>query len=138
KYCGFKFCAHHKQAENHNCGKPRNARLYVRKTWLRKHEQNIMTGQYIVVCDSCGYVSTEPVDIESAGAEIEAHVKDNERCSIKKTFLEEVIPINEFKSVKLDEYVPKEDRPFWVCASCRPPQKFSSRNEYIAHHFIHN
>ena len=97
-----------------------------------------MTGQYIVVCDTCGYVSSQPSDIELAGEELEAHIKDNEKCPIKKIFLEEVIPKTELIITKFDEYVPRDNRVFWVCAHCRPPKKFQSGDEYVGHHYYHN
>lgn len=138
KYCGFKYCAEHKQPENHSCGKPFYVK-YIRKTWLRKYEQNISSGQYVVVCDTCGYVSTEPQLIDIAGRELDSHLTNNDRCSIKNTFLEEVLPPDVFKTLaSQQENMVPDQRPFWVCAHCRPPQKFKTRDEYIAHHFVHN
>lgn len=138
KYCGFKFCSKHRQPENHACGRPTYARKYIRKTWLLKYEQNISSGQYIVVCDTCGYVSSEPQLIELAGRELEAHISHNENCS-KNTFLEEVIPPDVFKTLaKHRENIVREQRSFWVCAHCRPPRKFTNHEEYIAHHYTHS
>lgn len=138
KYCGFKYCAEHKQPENHSCGKPSYVK-YVRKTWLRKYEQNISSGQYIVVCDTCGYTSSEPQLIDLAGRELEAHLTNNGTCSTKNTFLEEVLAPDVFKTLANQrENIVHDNRPFWVCAHCRPPQKFKTRDEYIAHHFVHS
>lgn len=135
KYCKQKFCVEHKQAENHNCIKTRYTK-YIRKTWLRKRGQNITSGQYIVVCDTCGYVSNTSSFIEYAGEELEYHVK-TQGCTEKAIFLEEDLSHEEApRAVK--SHLVREDRPFWVCAYCRPPRKFNTRDEYIAHHYLHN
>lgn len=135
KYCQQKFCIKHRQAENHNCIKTRHTK-YIRKTWLRKRGQNITSGQYIVVCDTCGYVSNLSSLIEYAGEELEYHVK-TQGCTEKAIFLEEDLSHEEVpRDVK--SHLVLEDRPFWVCAHCRPPRKFTNRDDYIAHHFIHN
>lgn len=135
KYCKQKFCVEHKQAENHNCIKTRYTK-YIRKTWLRKRGQNITSGQYIVICDTCGYVSNIGSLIEYAGEELEYHVK-TQGCTEKAIFLEEDLSHEEApRDVK--SHLVLEDRPFWVCAYCRPPRKFNTRDEYIAHHYFHN
>ena len=85
KYCGQNFCSKHRVAEMHDCIKTRYVK-YIRKTWLRKYGQNITTGFYHVSCDACGY-KTEPVSIEQAGADRQAHVDAG--CLSEKVFLED-------------------------------------------------
>jgi len=136
KFCNLKFCSDHIQLENHECVKTTPTK-YLRKTWLRRYDLNISSGRYIVVCDVCGYVSQIGSLIDMAGEERKHHIANN-CCDSKKVFLEEDLSHEKvIKDVKLEEVVPT-DRSFWVCSHCRPPQKFTSRSEYIAHHYSHN
>lgn len=90
KLCGTKICFKHIQPENHDCQKVVYTK-YIRKDWLRKYGQNVSTGQYAVVCDTCGY-SSSPLYIEDAGRELESHLANNKNCSeANKTFLEQRI-----------------------------------------------
>ncbi len=128
----------HVMPENHHCPKVIYVD-YIRKTWLIKHGQNLSTGKYIIVCETCGYVSDFPTLIELAGTELESHLQNNEKClQSKRIFLEEFIsePIQKDKvksSISIDP-----DRKLWACSYCRPVRKFTNRDEYIAHHFMHN
>jgi len=89
KLCKQKVCFKHLQPENHDCPKVIYTK-YIRKMWLRKYLQNVTTGQYVVVCDTCGYVSKRASLIETAGSELDSHLKANKKCSeTNHTFLEE-------------------------------------------------
>lgn len=90
KLCEQQVCLKHLQPENHDCPKVIYTK-YIRKTWLRKYGQNVTTATFIVVCETCGYVSELSSLIEYAGAELETHLKNNENCMLnKRTFLEEL------------------------------------------------
>lgn len=138
KYCNELCCFKHLLTNHHDCIKSRYVK-YIRKTWLIKYGQNITGGKYTVVCETCGFVSDFPSLIEYAGAVLESHLENNENCKQnKRTFLEELVeepmPKEKIKSsVSIDP-----NRTLWVCAHCRPPQKFTNRDDYIAHHYIHN
>lgn len=136
KFCSQKFCANHIQLEKHECVKASQTK-YIRKTWLRKYNQNISSGRYIVVCDICGYVSLISSLIDMAGQERSYHIRTI-GCDEKKVFLEEDLSHEKIqKNIKIEDLVPS-DRAFWVCSHCRPPQKFTNRSDYISHHYIHN
>jgi len=87
KFCNHKFCLEHIQLEKHECIKAKPTK-YIRKTWLRKYDQNISSGRYSVVCDECGYASTYSSLIEIADEERRNHI-ETKGCSEKKVFLEE-------------------------------------------------
>ena len=136
KFCQQKFCSEHIQLEKHECIKSTPVK-YIRKSWLRKYYQNISSGRYIVVCDECGYFSEIASLIEFANEERNYHI-NKQNCLEKKVFLEEDLSDEKIpKDVKIKEFIP-EDRPFWLCCHCRPPQKFLQRDEYVVHHFRHN
>jgi hypothetical protein len=137
KFCQKRFCFEHIQLEKHECPGPTLARKHLRKTWLRKYDVNISTGKYIVVCDDCGFVSKYGTFIETAGGMREEHIA-NKPCEPKKVWLEEDLSEQKVeKDIDLESIVPT-DRTFWVCAHCRPPQKFTERAEYISHHYFHS
>ena len=109
---------------------------YIRKTWLRKYNQNISLGRYIVVCDQCGYFSKISTLIEFANEERKDHIS-TQGCLGSEVFLEEDVSEEKIpKNIKIEEHV-VHDRSFWLCCHCRPPQKFLKRDEYIAHHYFH-
>ena len=136
KFCNLKFCSEHIQLENHDCVKATPTK-YIRKTWLRKYNVNISTEKYIVVCDQCEYFSQISSLIEYANEERKNHIS-SEGCDEKKVFLEEDLSNEKIpKDIKIEQHVPS-DRVFWICAHCRPPLKFTNRDEYISHHFRHN
>lgn len=93
-YCGFKFCDEHVQTENHQCGKTRYAE-YVRKSDADSIP-NLASGQFLVVCDMCGYRSTIGSLIEFAGEELTQHMQIV-GCS-GHTYLEEVGDSPQFHS----------------------------------------
>lgn len=137
KVCDNLYCLDHLIYENHGCVKPTLAREHLRKTWLRKYGVNISSGRYIVVCDECGWVSKYGSLIDIAGDEREHHL-ENSTCNSKKVWLEEDRSDQKVdKDIDLETVVPT-DRTFWVCAHCRPPQKFTDRAKYISHHYFHS
>ncbi|MEM2159824.1 MAG: hypothetical protein QXN55_02580 [Candidatus Nitrosotenuis sp.] len=85
-YCGFRFCDEHVQTERHQCGKTRYAE-YVRKSDANSIP-NLASGQFFVVCDTCGYKSASGSLIEFAGEELVQHMQIV-GCS-GNTYLEEV------------------------------------------------
>jgi hypothetical protein len=136
KFCQNPYCFKHIQLEKHECSKTTPVK-FLRKSWLRKYGVNISSGRYIVVCDVCGYVSEIGSLIDIAGEERTYHINTS-GCDEKKVFLEEDLSHEKIsKNINLEEIVPS-DRMFWVCSHCRPPQKFTNRSEYIAHHYSHN
>lgn len=136
KFCNNPYCFNHIQLEKHECAKTTPVK-FLRKSWLRRYELNISSGRYIVVCDACGYVSELGSLIDMAGEERSYHIKTS-GCDEKRVFLEEDLSHEKVsKDIKLEEVVPS-DRMFWVCSHCRPPQKFTERSEYIAHHYSHS
>ena len=84
KFCGFKFCQEHFTAASHQCIKTRYFE-YIKKT---QDPPNISTGNFRVVCNTCGYVSKKATPIEYAGEELVQHTQMI-GCS-KDIFLEEV------------------------------------------------
>ncbi|MDE1829427.1 MAG: hypothetical protein KGI25_03795 [Thaumarchaeota archaeon] len=86
-YCGDDFCEEHRLVEHHNCIKTRYVK-YIRKSWLRKKGQNVTSGKYMVVCDTCGFQSGSSYPIEIAGSELEDHLK-TKGCDEKNIFLEQ-------------------------------------------------
>lgn len=86
RYCGFRFCDDHMSTDSHQCGKTRYAE-YVRKT-SADSVPNLATGNFVVVCDTCGYRSAKGTLIEFAGEELIQHMQIV-GCS-SNTFLEEV------------------------------------------------
>ena len=136
KFCGNECCFKHIQLEKHECPKTTPTK-YLRKTWLRKYDVNITSGKYIVVCDDCGFVSEFASFIDIAGDERKRHIESSS-CDSVNVWLEESIgEIKIPEGVDFELEVPT-DRTFWVCAHCRPPQKFTDRTEYIAHHYFHS
>ena len=136
KFCNNSYCFEHIQLEKHECVKTTPIK-FLRKSWLRKYGVNISSGRYIVVCDVCGYVSQLGMLIDLAGEERTFHI-NTVGCDEKKVFLEEDLSHEKIsKDINLESVVPS-DRIFWVCSYCRPPQKFTTRSEYIAHHYSHN
>lgn len=137
KFCNNLYCFEHIQLEKHECVKPTLVRKHLRKTWLRKYDVNISSGRYIVVCDDCSFVSKYGSLIDIAGDERNNHIADT-NCDSKKVWLEEDLSDYKIeKDIDLEQLVPT-DRTFWVCAHCRPPQKFTDRTEYISHHYFHS
>ena len=135
KFCNNPYCFAHIQLEKHECVKTSPVK-FLRKTWLRKYNQNVSSGRYIVVCDVCEYVSQIGSLIDMAGEERSYHIKTS-CCDEKKVFLEEDLSHEKIpKNIKIEDLVPS-DRIFWVCSHCRPPQKFMLREDYIAHHYLH-
>ncbi len=136
KFCENLYCFEHIQLEKHECVKTTPTK-YLRKTWLRRYNVNISTGRYIVVCDDCGWVSKYGSLIDIAGDERNHHL-ENSTCESKKVWLEEDLSDQKVdKDIDLEQVVPTE-RGFWVCAHCRPPQKFTDRTKYISHHYFHS
>ncbi len=93
-YCGFKFCDDHFATENHQCGKTRYAE-YVRKSDANT-VPNLASGQFLVVCDMCGYRSAKGSLIEFAGEELVQHMQVI-GCS-GNTYLQEVGNAPQFPS----------------------------------------
>ncbi len=87
KFCDNLYCFEHIQLESHDCVKTIHVK-FLRKDWLRKYELNISSGQYKVVCDQCGFVSSFSL-IDFAGTERESHIK-KQGCEGSKVFLEEI------------------------------------------------
>jgi hypothetical protein len=136
KFCKKLCCFEHIQLEKHDCPKITPTK-FIRKTWLRKYGVNISSGRYIVVCDDCGFISQSNYLIDIAG-EKRKHRITNNNCNLKKVWLEEVLSEIKFpKNIDFEQIIPS-DRTFWVCSHCRPPQKFTDRTEYIAHHYRHS
>ena len=136
KLCGNQCCFEHIQPENHDCPKTTPIK-HLRKTWLRRYGLNVSSGRFIVVCDQCQYVSEFSSLIELANQERSYHIQ-NSGCLEKQVFLEEDVSEQKIpQGINLEEVIPN-DRQFYVCCHCRPPTKFSRRDEYIAHHFTHN
>ena len=84
-YCGFKFCSEHKSTNSHQCIKTRYSE-YIRKT--PGSIPNVSKGIFKVVCEMCGFKTTNGVPIEYAGEELIQHTQ-LVGCS-EKIFLEEV------------------------------------------------
>lgn len=104
KFCKQKFCGDHIQLEKHECIKAAPTK-YIRKTWLRKYNQNISLGRYIVVCDQCGYFSQISTLIEFANEERKDHIS-TQGCLGSKVFLEEDVSEEKIpKNIKIEEYV---------------------------------
>ena len=140
KLCQQPACLSHLQPENHNCPKVIYTK-YIRRDdgILRKYGQNVTTGVYTIVCETCGYVSDYPKLIENAGYELEKHLKENPDCMTKKrTFLEESVIGNIERANVQSSIVRDPNRTLWVCSHCRPPRKFTNHEEYVAHHFTHS
>ena len=97
-YCGFKFCGDHIQTENHQCGKTRYAE-YVRKSDANAIP-NLASGQFLVVCDTCGYRSASGSLIEFAGEELIQH-KQIIGCS-SNVYLQDVEDSPQFHSQSID------------------------------------
>jgi len=140
KLCNQRVCIDHLQLHiNKFCPKTMYVK-YIRKLWLMKRGQNVSSGMYSIVCETCGYVSEFPQLIEYAGQELESHLNNNPECKAnKKTFLEEfdLEPIP--KGVRVESSIVRDPtRTLWVCAHCRPPRKFTNHDEYIAHHYTHS
>jgi hypothetical protein len=136
KLCGNSCCFKHIQPENHDCPKTTPVK-YLRKTWLRRYGLNVTTGRYIVVCDQCQYVSQISSLSEFANQERTSHIQAT-GCVESKVFLEEDVSEQKIpENINFDEVIPY-DRQFYVCCHCRPPRKFTRRDEYVAHHFNHN
>lgn len=136
KFCQNPYCFEHIQFEKHDCVKTTPTK-YIRKTWLRKYLVNVSSGRYIVVCDECGYVSEISSLIDLADQERKQHIQTS-GCDGKRVFLEEDLSDQKIPSnIQLENVIP-HDRKFFVCCHCRPPKKFTDRNEYISHHFIHS
>lgn len=140
KLCNQRVCIDHLQLHiNKYCPKTMYVK-YIRKLWLMKRGQNVSSGTYSIVCETCGYVSDFPQLIEYAGQELESHLDNSLECKAnKKTFLEEFdfepIP----KGVHVESSIVRDPtRTLWVCAHCRPPRKFTNHDEYIAHHYTHS
>lgn len=87
KLCDNFCCFKHIQPENHNCPKVTPVK-HLRKTWLRKYDQNVSSGLYSVVCDQCGYNSQAPSLIEIADRDRLSHIRD-QGCDEKKVFIEQ-------------------------------------------------
>jgi hypothetical protein len=139
KLCQQLVCLEHLQYNSHRCPKVIYV-PYIRKTWLRKYGQNVTTGRYSVICETCGYVSEIPHLIENAGKELESHLDNFPECKEKrKTFLEEfdIDPVLKKTEIK-SSIVRDNDRTLWVCSHCRPPRKFTNHDEYLEHHFTHS
>ncbi len=85
-YCGFRFCDEHRSTEAHQCIKTRYSE-YIRKS-DSKAPSNVSTGNFRVVCDTCGFTASKGVPIEYAGEELVQHTQIV-GCS-GKIFLEEV------------------------------------------------
>ena len=138
KLCEQPACLSHLQPENHDCPKVIYTK-YIRKTWIMKRGQNVTTGMYTIVCETCGFVSEFPSLIEYSGAELEAHLKSNPECmSKKRTFLEELVSEPIEQSKVQSSIVRDPNRTLWVCSHCRPPRKFTNHEEYVGHHFTHS
>jgi len=140
KLCNQRVCIDHLQLHlNKYCPKTMYVK-YIRKLWLMKRGQNVSSGMYSIICETCGYVSDFPQLIEYAGQELELHLDNSPECKAnKKTFLEELdfepIP----KGVHVESSIVHDPtRTLWVCAHCRPPRKFTNHDEYIAHHYTHS
>ena len=140
KLCNQRVCIDHLQLHiNKYCPKTMYVK-YIRKLWLMKRGQNVSSGMYSIVCETCGYVSDFPQLIEYAGQELESHLDNNPECKAnKKTFLEEFDFEPLPKGVHVESSIVRDpNRTLWVCAHCRPPRKFTSHDEYIAHHYTHS
>jgi len=87
KFCGEYCCFKHIQLENHQCIKTRYVK-FIRKTWLRRMGQNITGGNYMVVCDQCGFRSNNSYPIDIAGFELENHLQ-SKGCQENSIFLEQ-------------------------------------------------
>lgn len=133
KFCDQPCCFEHLEFKKHKCPKTEPLQ-FLRKHWLRKILQNVSSGRYLVVCDQCGYVSQSSLLIDWAGREREQHIQTT-GCIEKKVFLEEDVSDEKIPSrFDMESSVPF-DREFYVCSHCRPPAKFTSRVDYISHHF---
>lgn len=140
KLCNQRVCIDHLQLHiNKFCPKTMYVK-YIRKLWLMKRGQNVSSGMYSIVCETCGYVSDFPQLIEYAGQELESHLDNSPECKTnKKTFLEELDLEPMPKEVHVESSIVRDPtRKLWVCAHCRPPRKFTSHDEYIAHHYTHS
>lgn len=105
QYCGFKFCADHMSTDSHQCGKTRYAE-YVRKT-RADSVPNLASGNFVVVCETCGYKSAKGTLIEFAGEELIQHMQIV-GCS-GNTFLEEVGNYPHFETKVVD--VQSDEKP---------------------------
>ena len=136
KFCNNQYCFEHVQMEKHDCVKTTPTK-FLRKTWLRKYGLNISSGRFIVVCDNCHYVSKRGSLIDVAGDERKKHV-ESKKCNSNLVFLEEDLINEKIPKIKNFEQTVPTDRILWVCSHCRPPQKFTDRSAYIAHHYTHS
>ena len=75
--------------------------------------------------------------IDVAGDEIKKHI-ESKKCNSNLVFLEEDLINEKIPKIKNFEQTVPTDRILWVCSHCRPPQKFTDRSAYIAHHYTHS
>lgn len=135
KLCDNSCCFKHIQPENHDCPKVTPVK-HLRKTWLRKYDQNISSGLYIVVCDQCGYVSENPSFIDIVDQERVSHIQTS-GCNDKKIFLEEYND-NQINHNTNLEKITSRDEQHYMCTRCDPPRKFSNEVEYKSHNLNYN
>jgi len=79
-----------------------------------------------------GYTETLQ-QIEKLKQESESELK--EQMAINEIIKQEISKKQVEKELKEKESL---DQKIWICSHCRPPQKFTSRSEYVAHHYTHS
>jgi hypothetical protein len=136
--CGNRVCTDHFEYKSHDCPKAIYEK-YIKKEKIRTYGQNLSGGLYSIVCETCGFISDFPSLIEYSGADLEEHLKSNPECMTKKrTFLKE-LKNEPIEKPKIHSSIIRDpDRSLWVCSLCSPPRKFTSHDEYIAHHYTHS